>query len=66
MIYCMREDNGTRNWNSRAANPFLHHDIAIGPLSHQEKIPSLIMWGDILNWTLRKNAISWLREVVRS
>ena len=65
----MREDNGTRNWNSRVANPFLHHNVDIGPLSHQEKIPGLIMWGTYLighNWTLRKNAISWLREVVGS
>ena len=67
--------NGTRNWNSRAANQFLHYDVAIGPLSHHEKSPGPIMWGDILNWhlighnwSLHKNAknVSWLKEVVAS
>ena len=69
----MRVYNGARNWNSRAANQFLHHDVTIGPLSHQEKSPSPIMWGDILNWhlidhnrSLRENAVSWLREVIGS
>ena len=41
----MRVYSGTRNWNSKAANLFLHHDVAIGALSHQEKSPSPIMWG---------------------
>ena len=45
----MSVSNGTRNWNSRAVNTFLHHDVAIGPLSHQEKSPGPIMWGDMLN-----------------
>ena len=46
----MSVSNGTRNWNSRAVNTFLHHDVAIGPLSHQKKSPDPIMWGDMLNW----------------
>ena len=65
----MRVYNGTTNWNSKVANQFLHHDVAIVPLSHQEEIPGPIMWGDMLNWylighnwSLRKNAVSWLRE----
>ena len=45
----MRVYNGTRNWNSRAVNTFLHHDVAIGPLSHQKKSPTQL-WGDMLNW----------------
>ena len=47
----MRVYNGTRNWNSRAVNTFLHHDVAIGPLSHQKKVPTQL-WGggDMLNW----------------
>ena len=40
----MRVCNGTKNWNSTAVNTFLHHDVAIGPLSHQ-KSPDPIMGG---------------------
>ena len=65
----MRVCNGTRNWNSRAVNTFLHHDVAIGPLSHQKKSQPNYGGGTCLivyNWSLRKNAVSWLREVIGS
>ena len=45
----MRVCNGTRNWNSRAVNTFLHHDVAIGPLSHQKKSQPNYGGGDMLN-----------------
>ena len=41
----MRVYNGARNWNSRAANQFLRHDVIIGPLSHQEKVPAQLCGG---------------------
>ena len=65
----MSVSNGTRNWNSRAVNTFLHHDVAIGPLSHQKKSRPNYGGGACLighNWSLRKNAVSWLREVLGS
>ena len=39
-------ETGTRG----AVNTFLHHDVAIGPLSHQKKVPTQLWGGDMLNW----------------
>ena len=50
-----------------AIGPPSHHDVAIGPLSHQKKVPAQLCGGTCLighNWSLRKNVVSWLREVV--